>query len=149
MQLILQSTTSMLWLKNYFVRHGFTCYKHYCISPYFSCSTRGSQLPDSGKSSIFNPPGLQTIIMNSDTVVVGTKALSMWSSGVSMECSFLQIILTDVMVKLFISGGVNMATVKGVYRRPSWIFRNLNWWFWLWGIPLKLITSLKWICTCF
>lgn len=57
--------------------------------------------------------------MNSNTVVVGTKALSMWSSGVSMECSFLQIILTDVMVILFISGGVNMATVKGVYRRPS------------------------------
>lgn len=109
----------MLLLENDVVQHGFICYKHYRISPYFSCCTRGSQLPGSGKSSISNRPGLQTIVRNRNTVFISTKAPSVWSSGVSMECSLLQIILTDIMVKLFISGVLNMATVKGVYRRTS------------------------------
>lgn len=148
-QLVFQSTTSMLWLKNYVVQGGFICYKHYCVSPYFSHSTRGSWLPDSGKCGVFSPPGLQTVVMNRNTVVIGTKALSMWSSGVSMEYFFLEIILTDITLKLSISGVLNMASVKGVYRKTSWIFRNLNWRFWLWGVPLKWITLLKWMCTWF
>lgn len=89
------------------------------LLPYISRSTRGSQLPDSGKSSIFNSPGLQTIVMNRNTIFISTKALSIWSLGGSTECSFLRIILKDVMVKLFLSGVLNTATVKGVYRRIS------------------------------
>jgi len=53
--------------------------------------------------------------MNRNSVFIGTKVLSMWSSNVSMECSFLRIIPADVRVKLF----GNMVTVKGVYRRTS------------------------------
>lgn len=79
----------------------------------------GSQLPDSGKPIIFNPPGLQTIIMNRNTLFISTKALSITSSGVSTECSFLRIILTGVMVKLLLSGVLNVSAVKGVDTRIS------------------------------
>lgn len=62
-------------------------------------------------------PGSQTIVTNRSTVFIGPKALSMWSSGVSMECSFLRLILTDVMGKLFLASVLNMVIVKGVYGR--------------------------------
>ena len=88
-------------------------------------------------------------LMNRNTGVTSTEALSVCSSGVSMKCSFLWIILTDIMVKPVLSGVLNVATVKGVPRRIPWIFRNLKWLSWLWGMPLKWITLLKWVCTWF
>lgn len=61
-------------------------------------------------------PDSQTVVTNRNTAFIGTKALSTWSSGVSMERSFLRQILTDIVGKL-LSSVLNTVVVKGVYGR--------------------------------